>query len=258
MPAKMKGHKKSPIPPPPLKGDSTPARAQRTEDRFQDRQKRDIKSARRQVLFAQMEKVGRDFIAGGRQGMTVELPCGRVQLSKFATQDPAPKITTRKKDFGGAPVGHKYQHFVMDVFSPSDSKVSRKRNAEVAAELLETIETGVLPPAKRRRIESGQPSNAAAKLLAVSQISEPLRVGGSSKLLRGTLRMIQAGAATPEEVFLGDNPLFSMAKNPATQRRLTNRKQAKLRKPPIKPKHFDKLADYISDSSDDESGSNTD
>ena len=165
-------------------------------------------------------------------------PFGSVNLSKFPTKDPGAKITTVAKDYGKQSVGHKYSDLV-DAFGGKDT--------QVASDLLTGISSGAGPSTA---ITSDLQKNAAAKMVAISHVSEERRVGGSSKMFRGILKMVKAGKVSMKDAFTGPNPLFPMAKNPNQMRRLLNLENKKLRKPPEKPDKFDEVADYMSDSSD--------
>jgi hypothetical protein len=167
-------------------------------------------------------------------------PFGSVNLSKFPTKDPGAKITTVAKNYGKQKVGHKYSDLV-DALGDKDS--------EVASSLLKSISSDKAPSTA---VTSDLQKNAAAKMLAISHVSEERRVGGSSKAFRANLRMVKAGKVSMRAVFTGAKPLFPMAKNPKFMRKLLNLENKKQRKPPEKPDKFDDVAAYMSDSSDDE------
>lgn len=236
----------------PLTDKSTEARMQRSHDRDLDRVGRQITVPRRQQFAARMEEEGAKFRAN-QTSTSVKTPYGPVTLSKFPTSDPAPKVTTKKTDYGGSSVGHKYSELSSALF-PKQKSAKRQRESDgaIAEELLSSMEKDMRPPAKKRKIEDGEQQNAAAKLMAIASVSEPERVGGTGKVFRGTLRAIKAQELTPFEAFESDNPTFSMAKTPDTHRRLMNREFVKQRKPPVKPPGFKDLGGHMSDSSDDE------
>lgn len=190
---------------------------------------------------------------GATTGVSVTTPFGPVNLSKFPTKDPAPKITTVKKDYSNASVGHKYSEITDALISPRLTGSKRKeREQEVATELLSSIETGQRPK-KNPRIASGEESNAAAKLLAISHVSEPERVRGSSKDMRAKLRGIKKGTTSFNDAFVGGDkdtpPEFLMARNPATARRALGKGSYKNAFP---PNSFRKKDPDYSDSSDDD------
>jgi hypothetical protein len=168
-------------------------------------------------------------------------PFGPVNLSKFPTKDPGPKITTVAKSYDNQSVGHKYSELAEELGD---------KEPQVASDLLGGISSDT---AKLTAVTSGSQKNAAAKMLAISHISEERRFGGSAKMFRAILRMVKAGKISMKDAFTGTNPSFPMAKNPALMRRLINLEKKKLRKPPPKPKGFDDVASYMSDSSDEES-----
>jgi hypothetical protein len=244
--------------PPPVTGNGTQARMQRAQDRFDDRQNRNIQVPRKQKFFARAEALAKTFrdevdATGKFASQTMHTPLGPVQLSKFPLADPGPKITSRKGDFANASVGHTYPQMSKALFPPQTSaKRKRESDAAIADELLHIGEHDARPSKKQQVIGDGEQRNAAAKMLAVAALSEPLRVGGSSKTFRGVLRGIRDHQWKPEDVFESGNPTFSMADTPDTQRRLSNRQQKKLRNEPVKPKHFRELGGNMSDSSDDE------
>ncbi|MGE6761030.1 hypothetical protein ACQKGO_23630 [Corallococcus interemptor] len=197
---------------------------------------------------------GRSGFVGSAQGFQkmnpktdgkqrVDTPFGPVNASKFPTQDPAFKITTQaKKDYGNQPVGHKYSDLVTAL------KAGGKSDKEIATDLLNGLE-GKDP----QHLTDNKSKNAAAKLLAIMNVSEPMRVGGSGKAGRATLRMVQSGEISLEQAFTGKTPTFPMADNPTYMRRTVNYDGTKQTKPPEKPTQFDKVGGYMSDSSGDES-----
>lgn len=189
---------------------------------------------------------------GGSTGLSLTTPFGPVNLSKFPTSDPAPKITTVKKDYANASVGHKYAEITDALVSPKLTGTKRKeREQAVASELLSAIESGERPK-KNRKIADGEESNAAAKLLAISHVSEPERVRGSSKDMRAKLRGVKKGRISIKDAFVGgdkDNPPhFLLARNPNTGRRALGEGRYKKAHPPTSFR--DNNSDY-SDSSDD-------
>ncbi len=167
---------------------------------------------------------------------------GSTNLSSFPTKDPGAKVTTVAKDYGKATVGHKYTE-LSEALTEGGAK-----EADVADDLLEGSTTGTVP--KVRAVSSFRKKNAAAKMLAIANVSEQKRFGGSAKAFRAVLRMVKAGKVTFKEAFTGDAPLFPMAKNPTYMRRLVNVDKKRLRKPPPKPKKWDELAEHMSDDSD--------
>ncbi len=192
---------------------------------------------------------------GGSTSLSLTTPFGSVNLSKFPTKDPAPKITTVKKDYANASVGHKYAEIADALVSPKLNGTKRKeREQAVASELLSAIESGERPK-KNRKIADGEESNAAAKLLAISHVSEPERVRGSSKDVRAKLRGVKKGRISIKDAFVGgdkDNPPhFLLARNPNTGRRALGKGRYKKAHPPTSFRDND--SDY-SDSSDDGGG----
>ena len=180
----------------------------------------------------------------------MKTPYGQVNLSKFPTSDPAPKITTVKKNYKGASIGHKYTELTDALVSPTlPASRKRAREQEVAGELLESIKDNKPPPAKRSKIAEGAEANAAAKLLTISHVSEPERVGGSSKDFRRVLRKVKKGNASFQQAFVGDAttpPLFGMAKDPTTTRRALGIGKFKNPHPPASFVALD--SDYSDDS----------
>ncbi|MFB1484146.1 hypothetical protein [Corallococcus sp. RDP092CA] len=173
----------------------------------------------------------------------VETPFGPVNASKFPTSDPAFKITTQaKKDYGNKAVGQKYSDLVGAL------KAGGKSDKDIATDLLDSLD-GKAP----QHLTDDKSKNAAAKLLAIMNVSEPMRVGGSGKAGRATLRMVQAGEISLEQAFTGKTPTFPMADKPDYMRRAVNYDDKKMRKPPEPPTEFSKVGGYMSDSSDDES-----
>lgn len=173
----------------------------------------------------------------------VETPFGPVNASKFPTSDPAFKITTQaKKDYGNKAVGQKYSDLVGAL------KAGGKSDKDIATDLLDSLD-GKAP----QHLTDDKSKNAAAKLLAIMNVSEPMRVGGSGKAGRATLRMVQAGEISLEQAFTGKTPTFPMADKPDYMRRAVNYDDKKMRKPPETPTEFSKVGGYMSDSSDDES-----
>ncbi len=241
---------------PPLAGDSTQARLQRAHDRGLDRRGRVISVPRKQQFAARMEGEQQEFTKS-RKTRTTTTPFGPVTLSKFPTRDKGPKITTKKGDYEGQSVGHKYRELTPQLFPPVQSakkslrqKRQRESDSEIANELLTAIETDLRPPRKKRKIGGAAQRNAAAKMLAISHVSEPLRMPGSGKAFRGALRAIKAKTLSPHDAFASDTPAFGMALTPNFQRRLVNRKLTQFRKPPTEPEGFPDLSGYLSDSSD--------
>lgn len=233
--------------------------AQSTAGRYRAALARDEKRAKSGKVgksthqFENTARQARKQWRGGTTSLSVTTPFGSVNLSKFPTKDPAPKISTVKKDYQNASVGHKYSEIADALVKPSLTGTKRKaREMEVASELLSAIETGAQPK-KNPRIAAGEESNAAAKLLAISHVSEPERVRGSSKDMRAKLRGIKKGSATFREVFVGgdkDNPpQFLMARNPNTTRRALG--AGKFKKA-YQPKSFQVKDPNYSDSSDDD------
>lgn len=240
--------------PPPESGSTTVARMQRAFDRDSQRTTDGYSGSRRHVFTKRMEQtVAPDFRNSPRTMKDISTPYGSVNLSKFPTSDPAPKITTAKTNFKNFSVGHKYTELTQSLFPLVDKGGNQpQQDAGVARELLEAIRTDE-PPAKRRRlIQEGAQSNAAAKLMTIATLSEPERVFGSSKFFRATLRGIEQQTLTPHNAFASDNPVFSMGVNPTLQRRQLNREHKKLTKPPSRPKGFTSFGGNMSDSSDDE------
>lgn len=183
---------------------------------------------------------------------SMQTPYGPVNISKFHTKDPGARITTRQQDYQGHSVGHKYSEMV-DALVPTalTGTKRRAREQEVAGEMLESIRDNQAPPLKKRKIEEGAQANAAAKMLAISHVSEPDRVGGSSKDFRRTLRKVQRGGASFKEAFTGTKqspPQFNMALTPNTARRSLGTGSYKKPHPPSS--FVDNDPDY-SDSSDD-------
>ncbi|NOK15542.1 hypothetical protein [Corallococcus carmarthensis] len=173
----------------------------------------------------------------------VETPFGPVNASKFPTSDPAFKITSQaKKDYGNQKVGDRYSHLVDAL------KASGKSDKEIATDLLNSLD-GKAP----QHLTDNKSKNAAAKLTAIMNVSEPMRVGGSGKAGRATLRMVQDGKISLDDAFKGKTPTFPMAVNPEYMRRTVNYDDKKLRKPPETPTQFKDVGGYMSDSSGDES-----
>ncbi|MBN9687808.1 MULTISPECIES: hypothetical protein [unclassified Corallococcus] len=173
----------------------------------------------------------------------VETPFGPVNASKFPTSDPAFKITSQaKKDYGNQKVGDRYSHLVDAL------KAGGKSDKEIATDLLNALD-GKAP----QHLTDNKSKNAAAKLTAIMNVSEPMRVGGSGKAGRATLRAVQDGTLTLDQAFKGDSPAFPMAKNPDYMRRAVNYNDQNFRKEITRPEQFDKLGGYMSDSSGDES-----
>jgi hypothetical protein len=171
----------------------------------------------------------------------LDTPFGPVNASKFPTSDPAFKITSEKKHYGKQAVGHKYSDLV------SGLQKSGASDKEIATDLLNALEGK-----KPQKLTSGEAKNAAAKLSAITHVSEPQRVLGSDKAARGVLRMVQSGEISLDDAFKGNTPTFPMAKNPDYMRRTVNYEDKNYRKETPKPTQFDKLGGYMSDSSDDE------
>ena len=183
----------------------------------------------------------------------ISTPYGPVNLSKFPTSDPAPKITTVKANYKNSSVGHKYTELTESLFPPVNKGGNQpQQDAGVARELLEVIRTDERPEKRRRLIQDGEQSNAAAKLMTIATLSEPERVYGSGKYFRAALKGIEQQTLTPHNAFASENPVFSMAVNPNLQRRQLNREHRKLLKPPSRPKGFTSFGGDMSDSSDDE------
>lgn len=188
----------------------------------------------------------------GSTSVSLTTPFGRVGLSKFPTKDPAPRITTVKTDYANASVGHKYTEITDALISPKLTGRKRKeREQSVAGELLSAIESGEAPR-KNRKIAEGEESNAAAKLLAISHVSEPERVRGSSKDVRAKLRGIKKGRISFKDAFVGggkdDPPHFLLARNPNAGRRALGKGRYKKPHPP--PSFRGNDSDYSDDSDD--------
>lgn len=172
----------------------------------------------------------------------LDTPFGPVNASKFPTSDPGFKISSEAKNYGKkSSVGHKYSDLV------DGMRKSGATDKEIAADLLNALD-GKDP----QKLTGGQAKNAAAKLTAITHVSEPQRVAGSDKAARGVLRMVQAGEISLDDAFKGDKPTFPMAKNPDYMRRTVNYKDQNFKKETPKPTQFDKLGGYMSDSSGDE------
>lgn len=182
----------------------------------------------------------------------VPTPFGQTNLSKFPTSDPAPKVTTVKKHYQNESVGHKYSELTEALVPPSlPASRKRPREQEVAGALLEAIKTNKAPAGMQAVIRAGKQSNAAAKLLAISHISEPERVGGSSKDFRRTLTRVKKGKASFDDAFVGttsEPPLFGMARNPKTTRRALGIAPFKKAHTPTSFQAID--SDYSDDSDD--------
>jgi len=192
-----------------------------------------------------------DWRAGTKTLTSLDTPYGKINLSKFPTKDPGPKITTLKADYNNTSVGHKYTELAAVLIDSTLGGIAKAtREKEVAEELLKSIETGTRPAPADRKIADGQEANAAAKLLAISHISEPERVGGSSKDFRRVLTQIRKGKRTFEEAFGGngtDPPTYLMAKSPTAARRALGQKKYKKAHPPSSFRGVD--SDYSGDSS---------
>lgn len=187
---------------------------------------------------------------GDAEKTTVKTAYGPANLSKFNTRDRAPKITTQNKHYNRATVGDTYTEIsaaLIGDIKPGAQHVKRER--DVASELLETISTGKRP--KDGVIGAGAPSAAAAKLMVITHVSEPERVGGSSKLARASLRAIANGRSTFDKAFGGDNPEFPMAKSPDAARSQLGIGRFKKARPASKAFHGQVNPD-VSDSSDDD------
>jgi hypothetical protein len=225
-----------------------------------------LRAARRDALRVSSGKIGKprnqfektarqarkDWREGTKQLQPVQTPYGSANLSKFPTGDPGPKVTTVKKNYKNSSVGHKYTELRDALIDPKLKGPGRKaREKEVAGELLEAIKTGAPPPNKKRKITDGEQSNAAAKFIAISHISEPERVHGSSKDVRASLRSVQKGKRSFSDAFSEDNgvPRFPLSKNPNAARRALGIGKFKKPHPPASFVADD--SDY-SDSSDDE------
>ena len=222
-----------------VKDNSTVERMRRANARSVQRISGGIKKPKHKFATRAWERL-RGFETD-KSKTSMSTPYGPVNLSKFPTKDPGAKITTVAKDYGKQSVGHKYSELV-DALGSKES--------EVASDLL----TGISSETPGGTgITSDLQKNAAAKMLAISHVSEERRFGGSGKMHRAVLRMIKDKKVTMKDAFTGSNPLFPMAKNPNQMRRLINIEKKKLRKPPPKPARFDDVGAYMSDSSDDES-----
>ena len=240
--------------PPPESGSGTLARMQRAYDRGSQRTTDGYSGDRKHAFVKRMEQtVAPDFRNSPRTMKDISTPYGPVNLSKFPTSDPAPKITTVKSNFNNSTLGHKYTELTPSLFPPVGKGGNQsQQDAGVARELLEAIETDKRPVKRQRHIEDGVQSNAAAKLMTIATLSEPERVSGSSKYFRGALRGIEQQTLTPHDAFASDNPLFSMGVTPTLQRRQLNREHKKFTKPPSRPTGFTSFGGNMSDSSDDE------
>lgn len=214
----MSQRKKSTAPVPPVKSDSTLSRMQRSYDRDESRMGSG-KTASRHKFVEIARQARSQWRSSSQSSATVETGYGPVNLSKFPTRDRAPKVTTVKGNYQNSSVGHKYSDLTGVLVPPTlTGKKRTMREREVANELLHTIEHGE-PPKKKRHIEEGEQSNAAAKLLAISHISEPERVSGVDKKFRGDLRRVSKGLTTFDDVFGGNDPEFGMAKTPNITRK---------------------------------------
>jgi hypothetical protein len=188
--------------------------------------------------------------SGSKTLTPMQTPYGPVNLSRFPTSDPAPKVTTVKKFYKNKSVRDKYKDLSAELVNPSLTGAKRTaRERGVALELLSSIENGEAPT-KRRKIAEGSESNAAAKMLAISHVSEPERVFGSSKDFRAVLRSVAKGKRTFSESFEGDSPRFMMAKTPNTARRALGKGKYKKAH---SSSHFRADDSDYSDSSDDDS-----
>ncbi|RKG69422.1 hypothetical protein D7V80_08880 [Corallococcus sp. CA054B] len=170
---------------------------------------------------------------------------GPVNANPFTrTSDPAFMMTTVKKNYDKQSVGHKYSDMVAAM------KAGGASDKDIATDLLNALDPKAAAPSV---ITDGKSKNGAAKMTAVINVSEPMRVPGSSKAGRAALRMVQDEKLTLEQAFTGDNPGYPMAKSPDYMRRAVNYDDQNFRKEIPRPEQFDKLAEYMSDSSDDES-----
>ena len=188
-----------------------------------------------------------EWRASNKKNATVDTPYGPVNLSRGRFGDPAPKITTQKSKYGDKSVGDTYKAIVTSLVAPDKYPDGARsiREREVAKELLGAIEHDRLPTSDRV-IAGGEQFNAAAKLLAITHIAEPERVGGSSKHARAVLREIAAGQLSFMNAFVGGGknfPDFVIAKNPTAARQSLDSSQNKNEK-------FRDRTDFFSDSSD--------
>ncbi|RYZ38318.1 MAG: hypothetical protein EOO71_24460 [Myxococcaceae bacterium] len=226
------------------KDNTTEARLKRAE----------VRAKRRQESSSAVDASGgRSGFVGTAQGyqkmdpkkdgkQRVETPFGPVNASRFPTTDPAFKITSQKKDYGKQTVGDRYSHLVPAL------KSSGASDKDIATDLLNALDGG-----KPSVLTDDKSKNAAAKLTAIMNVSEPMRVGGSDKAGRAALRMVQDGKISLEDAFTGTNPSFPMAVKPDYMRRAVNYEDKAYRKPIETPTQFDKIGGYMSDSSDDDS-----
>ncbi|QSQ26319.1 hypothetical protein JY651_15885 [Pyxidicoccus parkwayensis] len=241
-------------------GDSSPAKKPKTDEakdnsteaRLKRKHQRDLdRMSSSSAVASHSGTSGFRADAGGLAKKTpknepktkLDTPFGPVNASKFPTSDPGFKITTEAKNYGKkSSVGHKYSDLV------DGMRKSGATDKEIATDLLKALE-GKDP----EKLTSGQAKNAAAKLSAITHVSEPQRVLGSDKAARGVLRMVQSGEISLDQAFKGETPTYPMAKNPDYMRRTVNYKDQNFKKETPKPTEFDKLGGYMSDSSGDES-----
>ncbi|RKG74135.1 hypothetical protein [Corallococcus terminator] len=226
------------------KDNTTEARLKRAEVRAKRRQESssavDASGGRSGVIGTAQGFQKMDPKKDGKQ--RVETPFGPVNASKFPTTDPAFKITSKKKDYGKQTVGGRYSHLVPAL------KSSGASDKDIATDLLDALDGG-----NPSVLTDDKSKNAAAKLTAIMNVSEPMRVGGSDKAGRAALRMVQDGKISLEEAFTGTNPSFPMAVKPDYMRRAVNYEDKNYRKAIETPTQFDKIGGYMSDSSDDDS-----
>ncbi|NVJ20509.1 MULTISPECIES: hypothetical protein [Myxococcus] len=167
-------------------------------------------------------------------------------MTPFPNNDRGFKVSTRAENFNKVPVGDKYTDLVHAL------RESKASDAAIAKELLDGIEGSALPPPGRRAISEGAPTNAAAKLLAITHISEPQRFNGADKVARGALHAVMDGSMTLDQAFGKERPGFPMADKADYMRRVVNLENKNLRNRPELPHGFEDLGGDMTDSSDDE------
>jgi Pretoxin HINT domain len=178
-----------------------------------------------------------------------ETPFGLVNLNKpFFKGDKGFMVTTKKEAYGGQSVGHKYNQLIDALLKDHSGN-----EAEVASDLLAAIETPTADLKPFSAINTQLEKNAAAKFIAITQISEEQRFGGSAKWARAALRTIAAGKATFNDLFVGARPTFLMAATGggAKTRGWLDRGNGS-KTPGSDPAHTDCVLGNMSDSSCDE------
>lgn|GEM_PF-3708205 len=200
-----------------------------------------FRNSARQYEWMNPKQLGSD-----KKSLVADTPFGPVTLTPFPNNDPGFRVSTRAENFNKAKVGDKYTDLVHAL------RESKASDAAIAKELLDAIEGRALPPPGKRVISEGTPTNAAAKLLAITHISEPQRFRGADKVARGALHAVMDGSMTLDQAFGKERPGFPMADRADYMRRVVNLENKNLRNRPELPHGFEDLGGDMTDSSDDE------